>query len=112
MSTTTIRLTDELKARVARAAQAAGTTAHGFIVEAIADKAAMMEQRADFHTQAQERFDTMGKTGKAIPWSDVRSYLQQRAEGLSPARPRARRLAAPETAAPVPAPRGSARRKA
>jgi predicted transcriptional regulator len=38
MSTTTIRLPDELKARVARAAKRAGTTAHGFIVEAIAEK--------------------------------------------------------------------------
>lgn len=106
MSTTTIRLTDELKARVARAAQAAGTTAHGFILEAIADKAEMSEQRADFHAQAQERFDRMVETGKALAWNDVRNYLQQRADGLAPARPKARRIAA---TAPVPAsaPRGS-----
>ena len=39
MSTTTIRLPRELKERVARAAERAGTTPHGFILEAIAEKA-------------------------------------------------------------------------
>ena len=94
MSTTTIRLTEELKARVARAAQAAGTTAHGFILEAIADKADMVERRSDFHAQAQERFERIGESGKAIAWDDMRSYLQQRAGGLAPARPKARKLKA------------------
>ena len=36
MSTTTIRLPDELKMRVADAAERAGMTPHGFILEAIA----------------------------------------------------------------------------
>ena len=112
MSTTTIRLTDELKARVARAAQAAGTTAHGFILEAIADKAELMEQRAGFHAQAQERFDKLGRSGKAMAWRDVRSYLQERAEGRALARPRARKLPASDADVTVPAARGSARRKA
>ena len=39
MSTTTIRLSDDLKERVARAARRAGTTSHNFILEAIAEKA-------------------------------------------------------------------------
>jgi len=114
VSTTTIRLTDELKARVARAAQAAGTTAHGFILDAIADKAEMVEQRSLFHAQAQERFDKIGKTGKAMSWNDVRSYLEQRADGLAPARPRARKIPAPapDAAVPAAAARGSAKRKA
>ena len=38
MSTTTIRLPDELKERVAQVAQAAGLSAHAFIVQAIAEK--------------------------------------------------------------------------
>ena len=37
MTTTTIRLPDELKARIAKAAKQAGTTSHNFILEAIAD---------------------------------------------------------------------------
>ena len=38
MSTTTIRLPKDLKERLVRAADRAGTTPHGFILEAIAEK--------------------------------------------------------------------------
>jgi predicted transcriptional regulator len=55
MSTTTIRLPDDLKARVVAAAERAGTSAHGFILEAIAEKAAAAELRADFAALADER---------------------------------------------------------
>jgi predicted transcriptional regulator len=47
MSTTTIRLPDELKARVALAAEQAGTTAHQFILQAIAEKTAQAELRSE-----------------------------------------------------------------
>lgn len=112
MSTTTIRLTDELKARVARAAAQAGTTAHGFILEAIADKAELAEQRASFNAQAQERFEELSRSGKTVPWSEMRSYLQERAEGLAPAKPRTRKLVASDAGVTATATRGSARRKA
>lgn len=38
MPTTTIRLPEDLKARVAAAAKRSGTTAHGFILEALTEK--------------------------------------------------------------------------
>ena len=38
MSTTTIRLPEELKARVAEAARKAGASTHSFILEAITEK--------------------------------------------------------------------------
>ena len=44
MSTTTIRLPEDLKERVSQAADRAGTTAHGFILEAIAEKAEREER--------------------------------------------------------------------
>ncbi len=56
MSTTTIRLPEDLKARVAAAADRAGKTAHGFILEAIAEKAANEEQRAAFNDLADQRY--------------------------------------------------------
>ena len=56
MSTTTIRQPEELEARIAAAAKRAGTTAHGFILEAIAEKAELEERRADFNRVAGERF--------------------------------------------------------
>ena len=92
MSTTTIRLPDELKTRVARAAERAGTTAHGFILEAIAEKAAQEEARADFNAVADERYDEIVTTGKTIAWADMRRYLEARVAGKPARRPAAKKM--------------------
>jgi predicted transcriptional regulator len=93
MSTTTIRLPEALKARVVRAAERAGTTPHGFILEAIAEKAQQEEMRADFHDDADRRYAGIVATGKTIPWDEMRRYLEARAEGPKPRRPSPRKLA-------------------
>lgn len=93
MSTTTIRLPDDLKARVAEAAKRAGTTAHGFILEAIAEKTQQTEQRADFDAVAEERYSEIVSSGKTIPWAEMRKYLAARIAGQDVKRPRARKLA-------------------
>ncbi len=72
MSTTTIRLPDELKARIARAAKQAGTTAHGFIVDAIAEKTECAERRTDFERVAEQRYAALVDSGKTIPWNEMR----------------------------------------
>ncbi|WP_396190587.1 DUF1778 domain-containing protein, partial [Flavobacterium sp.] len=46
VATTTIRLPDDLKARIADAAKQVGTTTHSFILAAIAEKAEQVELRA------------------------------------------------------------------
>jgi predicted transcriptional regulator len=51
MSTTTIRLPEDLKARVAAAAERAGVTSHNFILQAIAEKAEQEERRANFDAE-------------------------------------------------------------
>jgi len=93
MSTTTIRLPDDLKVRIAEAADRAGTTSHNFILQAIAEKTALEEHRAAFHEEADRRFDEIVATGKTIPWETMRTYLEARAGGKKAARPRARKLA-------------------
>jgi predicted transcriptional regulator len=93
MSTTTIRLPDDLKARVAKAAKRAGTTAHGFILEAIAEKAAQEERRADFDAVAEARYAAIVASGKTIPWQEMRGYLEARIAGKTAKRPVARKLA-------------------
>lgn len=93
MSTTTIRLPEALKARVVRAAERAGTTPHGFILEAIAEKAQQEEMRADFHDDADRRYAGIVATGKTIPWDEMRRYLEARAGGRKPRRPSPRKLA-------------------
>ena len=77
-TTTTIRMPDELMARVVRAAERAGTTTHGFILEAIAEKIEHEHERAGFDAEADARFAQFVKTGKTIPWSTMRDYLAQR----------------------------------
>lgn len=93
MSTTTIRLPDELKAKVARAAKRAKTTPHGYILEAIAERAAHDERRADFYDEAGARFAEIAATGKTIAWDDMRRYLEARVARRKPARPVAHPLA-------------------
>jgi predicted transcriptional regulator len=93
MSTTTIRLPQDLKARVAAAAKRAGTTAHSFILEAIAEKAAEDERRTDFQDIAEKRYAGIAASGKTIAWSEMRAYLEKRIEGKKVRRPSARKLA-------------------
>jgi predicted transcriptional regulator len=91
MSTTTIRIPDELKQRIARAAERSGTSAHAFIVEAIADKADQVERQADFHQEAAARMERFLTSGKSIPWAEAREYLLDRAAGKPARRPKARK---------------------
>jgi predicted transcriptional regulator len=93
MSTTTIRLPKHLKARIAVAAERAGTTAHSFILEAIAEKADQEERRGDFNDVAEKRYAHIIASGKTIPWQDMRSYLEDRLAGKKVTRPVARKLA-------------------
>lgn len=93
MSTTTIRLPPELKARMVRAAERAGTTAHGFILEAIAEKAEQEERRAEFEDTADRRYAQIVASGKTVPWSEMRRYLERRLRGKKVAPPKARALA-------------------
>lgn len=93
MSTTTIRIPEDLKARVVVAAERAGTTAHGFILEAIAEKADEAERRADFHEVADKRYASLVASGKTLPWEKMRSYLEKRIAGKTGARPVAKKPA-------------------
>lgn len=92
MSTTTIRLPDDLKARISAAAKQAGTTTHAFILEAIAEKAEQAERRADFDAVAEARYAGIVATGKTIPWPEMRSYLEARLAGKVTKSPVARKL--------------------
>jgi predicted transcriptional regulator len=93
MSTTTIRLPADLKARVARAAERAGTTPHSFILDAIAEKTAQEELRGEFYADAEARYEALADSGKTVGWSEMRQYLLRRVAGKKASRPKARKLA-------------------
>ena len=93
MSTTTIRLSKELYDKVARAAERAGKTPHGFILEAIAEKAELEERRAAFIDTAEQRYARIVASGKTVAWSEMRQYLERRISGNRATPPKPRRLA-------------------
>ena len=92
MPTTTVRLPEELKDRIARAAERTGKTSHAFILEAIAERVDEEERRNAFHEVAEDRYAAIVASGKTIPWSEMRTYLQDRMAGKAPTRPAARKL--------------------
>lgn len=93
MSTTTIRLTEELKERIAAIAAREGTTAHSFMLEAIVEQTNMAERRADFDETADARLAQFLTDGKSISWAEMRQYLEDRIQGKTVSRPVARKLA-------------------
>ena len=54
MSTTTVRIEDDLNARIATAAQRVGKTAHAFILDAIAQTVEQVELDEEFQRVADD----------------------------------------------------------
>jgi len=92
IATTSIRLPDDLKARIADAAKQAGTTTHNFILSAIAEKAEQVESRAEMEAIAADRYADIVSTGETIAWDDMRAYLKARIAGKAVKRPLARKF--------------------
>ena len=90
MSTTTIRIEEQLKERLAAAAQLSGKTPHAFILDAIAQTVEQVEIDAQFDRLAEERWARVLATGKTVPWEAAKTYLQARARGEKARRPAAR----------------------
>lgn len=92
MPTTTIRLPEDLKSRVAVAAKRSGMTSHGFILEAIAEKTEQENLRAEFAAVAEDRYARIIASGETIPWEEMRGYLEERLAGKAAKHPVARKL--------------------
>jgi uncharacterized protein (DUF1778 family) len=90
MSTTTIRIEEQLKERLAAAAQLSGKTPHAFILDAIAQTVEQVEIDAQFDRLAEERWARVLATGDTVPWEAAKAYLQARARGEKARRPAAR----------------------
>jgi predicted transcriptional regulator len=91
MTTTTIRIEDDLKARVAAAAERAGKTAHAFILDAIAQTVEQAELDEEFHCVADSRWAKILATGKTVAWDDAKAWLEARSRGERPRKPVARK---------------------
>ncbi len=92
MSTTTIRIEDSLKARVAAAAERTGKTAHAFILDAIAQTVEQLEQDDAFDRVADQRWAKLLASGKTVAWDDAKVYLECKVRGEAARKPTARKL--------------------
>jgi uncharacterized protein (DUF1778 family) len=90
MQTTTIRLDDSMKERIAAAAEQAGKSAHAFILDAISQTVEQVELDHEFHEVADERWKGILASGKTIAWDDAKAYLKAKALGKGPTKPLAR----------------------
>jgi predicted transcriptional regulator len=93
MATTTIRVDDDLKARITAAAERAGKTAHSFMLDAISQTLAQDEADAEFERIADERWAKLMATGETVPWDDAKAWIEARSRGERRGRPVARKPA-------------------
>jgi len=93
MSTTTIRIEEDLMARVAAAAARSGKSSHAFILEAILEMVKRSEMIDELDRTAEKRWAALKRTGESVAWEEAEAYLQARAAGKKVLRPPARKLA-------------------
>ncbi|MDD2920192.1 DUF1778 domain-containing protein [Rhodoferax sp.] len=87
MQTTTIRLDDTMKERIAAAADHAGKSAHAFMLDAIAQTVEQVELDSEFNDIADERWKRILASGKTVSWDDAKAYLTAKSLGESPNKP-------------------------
>lgn len=86
-----LRVPPQLKRRIQKLAAAQSSTAHAFMLEAIAEKVDADEARLAFIAEAEHRLAEARKHGKTIPADEVFAYLEKRLAGAAPKRPTPRR---------------------
>lgn len=88
MTTTSVKLPPELKARVAAVARKTGRSPHSVIVEAVERHTAYEERMQRFIQDALQADAQIEATGEAYAAADVHRWLDQLATGRKPRRPK------------------------
>ena len=91
MSATTIKLSPQLKQRVAKLVRGSGKSAHAFMLEAIEQQTTLAERRKVFVAHAVASLDEALASGKGYALEDVQRYYAARAKGKRARKPRAKR---------------------
>lgn len=92
MSTTTLRLPEDLKARIESLAAQSGDSAHAFMVKTLDEATARLERQQDFHAEANRRLQHMDETGEYLTLEDVRGYARALVRHESPVKPTPRKM--------------------
>ena len=90
MTTTSLKLPEDLKVQATEAARSKGMTTHAFMVEAIRVAAQAAQQRAEFVDQARTAHAAMLASGKGYVAEEVHAYLRQRIQGKAARQPSAK----------------------
>ena len=86
--TTTLKLPEKLKRRIAPLAKSADKTPHAWMLEALELQASLAERRRSFVADALDSEKQVRESGKAYRAEDVHRYIRARASGRKPARPK------------------------
>ena len=88
MSTTSLKLPDDLKARAAQAAKTRGVTAHAFMLDAIREATTATEQRARVIADGQAARQQALASGTGYAADDVHQYLRDKVAGRAAQKPK------------------------
>lgn len=79
--TTTLKLPEELKTRIAPLAEAEGKSPHAWMIKALEESVAQSEAYAAFVAEALEADREMTETGLGYDADDVFAYFREKAAG-------------------------------
>ncbi|OZA10741.1 MAG: hypothetical protein B7X94_06120 [Hydrogenophilales bacterium 17-62-8] len=85
---TTLKLPEPLKSRIAPLAEAAGKSPHAWMIEALEERVVQSEAYAAFIADALEADREMSETGEGYAMEDVHQYLLNKLEGKPAKRPK------------------------
>ena len=88
MSTTTLKIPDALKARIADAAEQAGKSAHAFMVEALEAETRRAEVRREFVNSALKAEQEVAEYGEVYSMDAVHRYFSDKLAGKDVKRPK------------------------
>jgi predicted transcriptional regulator len=87
-ASTTLKLPERLKQRIAPLARSAGKTPHAWMVEALETHTALAEKRRTFVADALAAEKEVERTGRVYPAGEVHRYLRARVAGRKAKRPK------------------------
>ena len=88
MTTTSLKLPDELKKRAAAAARRRGMTTHAFLLDAVQQVTTAAERRAQFIADGLRAREEFRRTGLAYDGKEVLAYFRAKVRGEKARRPR------------------------
>lgn len=91
-ATTTLKLPEELKARIASAAKVSGKAPHALMIDALSVQMAQFERRQAFIASAMKAEQEVAEYGLVYEADEVFAYLQAKVTGKKTKWPKAKKL--------------------